>query len=168
MPEPVDVSRAFQEARTLALVGMPEPALALLDHVLAAVPGHLAALVLRSEVLRKLRRERESLAAAEEAAARWPLSAAAHDARARCLAALGRNAEALAAAEEARRHLEAGDPGQAAAVFLTVVSCLRQARRYREALAAALEGHERTGDSVLAEWAAEVEQELAAAERERC
>jgi predicted Zn-dependent protease len=168
MPEPLDVRRTFQEARTLALVGMPDAALVLLDQMLAAVPGSLEALALRSEVLRKEGRDQESLAAADQAVARWPLSAIAHDARARILDKLGRAEEALAEAEEALRHVDTVLPGEAAGVFLTVVTCLRQARRYREALAIALAGHERTGDAVLAEWAAEIERELAAAERERC
>ncbi|HEY7410801.1 MAG TPA: tetratricopeptide repeat protein [Vicinamibacteria bacterium] len=163
-----EVGRGFQEARVLALVERREDALALLDQVLAAVPNHLGALVLRSDVLCALGRPGEALVYAREAVQGWPTAAVAHSALARCLEALGQAPEALQAAQESRRLLAGAEPGEAAVVFATLVGCLRHARLFREALAAALEGHERTGDAILAEWAVEIEQELAAAERERC
>ena len=49
-----------------------------------------------------------------------------------------------------------------------MVWCLREMRRYREALAVAEEGLRRTPDVVLAQWASQVEEDLARAERERC
>ena len=57
---------------------------------------------------------------------------------------------------------------QAAPVYLTLVWCLRELRRLREAVAMAEEGLARTPDVLLAEWANQVEEELARAERERC
>ena len=56
----------------------------------------------------------------------------------------------------------------AGSVYLTMVWCLRELRRYREALAVAEEGLRRTPDAVLAQWATQVEEDLARAERERC
>ena len=41
-------------------------------------------------------------------------------------------------------------------------------RRYREAIALAEEGLRRMPDAVLAQWATQVEDELVAAEKERC
>ena len=45
---------------------------------------------------------------------------------------------------------------------------LREMRRYREAIAVAEEGLQRMPDAVLAQWATEIEDELVAAEKERC
>jgi tetratricopeptide (TPR) repeat protein len=99
----------------------------------------------------------------------WPRSAQARNALARCLHALGDDAGALESAEEARRLLGEGDNFRhAAPVYLTLVWCLRERRRFKEALAMAEEGLARVPDAVLAEWAAVVEQELAEAEKERC
>jgi tetratricopeptide (TPR) repeat protein len=98
-----------------------------------------------------------------------PASAEAWNDRARCLHALGRHDEALPAAERARALL--ADPENAVhapTVYLTLVWCLREKRMYREALAAAEECLARTPDAVVAEWAGQIEQELAEAERERC
>ena len=67
-----------------------------------------------------------------------------------------------------RREPAPANDRQAAPVYLTLVWCLRETRRLREALAAAEEGLRRTPDAVLAEWAGVVEQELAEAEKERC
>jgi hypothetical protein len=82
---------------------------------------------------------------------------------------MGRDAEALGPAEEARRLLPEGENfRQAAPVYLTLVWCLRELRRLREAVAMAEEGLARTPDVLLAEWATQVEEELARSERERC
>ena len=53
-------------------------------------------------------------------------------------------------------------------VYLTLLWCLREKRQLKEALAVAEEGLGRCYDSVLAQWASTVEEELAEAERERC
>ena len=72
-------------------------------------------------------------------------------------------------AQEARALLGEGDNfTQTAAVYLTLVWCLREMRRYREAIAVAEEGLARMPDAVLAQWATEIEEELIAAEKERC
>ena len=71
--------------------------------------------------------------------------------------------------EEARRLLGEGDNfRQAAPVYLTLLWCLREMRRYREALDVAEEGLALVPDAILAQWAATVEEELAEAEQERC
>ena len=57
---------------------------------------------------------------------------------------------------------------QTAAVYLTLVWCLREMRRYREAIAVAEEGLARMPDAVLAQWATRIEEELVEAEKERC
>ena len=57
---------------------------------------------------------------------------------------------------------------QTAAVYLTLVWCLREMRRYREAIAVAEEGLERMPDAVLAQWATQIEDELVASEKEEC
>ena len=53
-------------------------------------------------------------------------------------------------------------------MYLTLLWCLREMRRYREALEVAEEGLARVPDAILAQWAATVEEELAAAQKERC
>ena len=71
----------------------------------------------------------------------------------------------------ATRALLDADPANAvhaAPVFLTLVWCLREKRRFREAIAAAEEGLRRTPDAILAQWATQVQDELIAAEKERC
>ena len=74
-----------------------------------------------------------------------------------------------ARATQARGLLDEGDnAAHAAAVYLTLVWCLRELRRFREAIAVAEEGLERAPDAVLAQWATQVQDELIAAEKERC
>jgi hypothetical protein len=48
------------------------------------------------------------------------------------------------------------------------VWCLREKRRFREAIAVAEEGLRRAPDAILAQWATQVQDELMAAEKERC
>jgi len=115
------------------------------------------------------RRDHEALLLLDRAVSAWPRSAQALDARARCLHALGRDEEALAHAREALALLGEGDNFRhAGSVYLTMVWCLRELRRYREALAVAEEGLRRTPDAVLAQWASQVEEDIVRAERERC
>jgi len=57
---------------------------------------------------------------------------------------------------------------QTAAVYLTLVCCLREMRRYRGAIAVAEEGLEPMPDAVLAQWTTQIEDELVAAERDEC
>ena len=98
-----------------------------------------------------------------------PESAAGWNGQARQLRALGRPSEALAAAERARALLSHGENFvQTGPVYLTLVWCLRDERRFQEALALADEGLQRSSDAVLAEWATQIEEEWAAAEKERC
>jgi len=140
-----------------------------LDAMLAADPVHLGALLLKARLLLEARRDHDALLVLDRAVAAWPRSAQALDARARCLHALGRDEEALAHGREALGLLGEGDNFRhAGAVYLTMVWCLRELRRYREALALAEEGLRRTPDAVLAQWASQVEEDIVRAERERC
>jgi tetratricopeptide (TPR) repeat protein len=160
---------AVERARRAAALGQSDEALAALDEVLAASPDELDALLLKSRLLREGRRDEEALTVSRHAAAAWPRSSAALNAVARSLHAMGRDEEALAPAQEARRLLTEGENfRQAAPVYLTLVWCLRELRRLREAMAMAEEGLARTPDVLLAEWAGQVEEELARSERERC
>ncbi len=160
---------SFARAQLLAVRGRGEEALSALDEVLAGDPRHLGALLLKAEVLLEAREGEAALALCRQAVSAWPRSAQAGNALARCLHALGDDAGALQSAEEARLLLGEGDNFQhAAPVYLTLVWCLREGRRFKEALAMAEEGLARVPDAVLAEWAAVVEQELAEAEKERC
>ena len=82
---------------------------------------------------------------------------------------MGEDHRALSAAQEAKRLLpEADNLRHAAPVYLTLVWCLRELRQFKEALAVAEEGLAVIPDAVLAQYASLVEQELAAAEKERC
>lgn len=160
---------ALDHARLLAARGNAEQALASLDALLEEVPEHVAALVLKASVLIEARAAEQALPVCERAASLAPRSAEAANALARCLHALARDDEALAAAERARLLLGEGDNGPfAGPVYLTLVWCLRGLRRYREALDAAEEGLARTPDAILAQWASDVEEELAHAQREEC
>jgi tetratricopeptide (TPR) repeat protein len=156
------------EARVEAVRGDPERAFAVLGGVLAAEPDHLEALLLLAALSLQEREEERALALFERAVALAPRSVEARNGLARCLHALGRDELALATANEAKRLLASGDLRQASAVYLTLVWCLREQRRWREALAAAEEGLERSPDAVLAQWASVVEEELAEAEKDRC
>jgi len=163
------MDQAFVDAQILVSKGETQRAHRSLDELLAADPAHLGALLLKARLLLEARQDPEALAVLDRAVAAWPRSASALDARARCLHTLGRNQEALAQAETARGVLDEGDNFRhAGSVYLTMVWCLRELRRFREALEVAEEGLRRTPDAVLAQWAAQVEEDVARAERERC
>jgi len=164
-----EIREAFARARTLAGMGRDGEAEALVAEILAADPRHLGTLLLSAWLASEDRNWEESLAITRRAAALWPRSAEARNALARCLHAMGHDEEALAAALEARGLLAGDDNApHASAVYLTLVWCLRELRRFREALAAAEEGLARAPDAVLAQWATQVQDELIAAEKERC
>jgi tetratricopeptide (TPR) repeat protein len=165
----IDLGSDLERARLLFARGSVSEAAAALERILAEQPAHLDALLLMAALLLDERRGTEALVLLERAVAVAPGSAAARNGLARGLHALGRDDAALAAALEARRLLPEGDnQREAAPVYLTLVWCLRELRRYREALAVAEEGLARTPDAVLAQWASVVEEELEAAEREEC
>jgi len=160
---------AFERARLLAARGSHAEALSVLDAILADAPEHVGALLLKAGVLLESREAELALALCEQAVALAPHSAEAANAKARCLHALARDEEALTIAERARGLLSQSDNARfAAPVYLTLVWCLRELRRYREALEAAEEGLARTPDAVLAHWASAVEEELAQAQKEEC
>jgi tetratricopeptide (TPR) repeat protein len=160
-----DVDRA----RALAATGHGEEAVEILDRILAGEPDHPGALLARAGLYAEDRDWDEALALYERAAAVAPRSAEARNALARCLHSMGRDDEALEHAQAARALLPEGDNFvQTAAVYLTLVWCLREKRRYREAIALAEEGLERMPDGVLAEWARQIEDDLVAAEKEEC
>ena len=160
---------AFSHAQLLVSKGETQEAHRCLDALLAAEPVHLGALLLKGRLLLEARKDAEALSVLDRAVAAWPRSVPALDARARCLHALGRDEEALAHARAARALLGEGDNFRhAGSVYLTMVWCLRELRRYREALALAEEGLRRTPDAVLAQWASQVEEDIVRAERERC
>jgi tetratricopeptide (TPR) repeat protein len=159
----------LDRARALLVSGRRDEATAVLDEVLAAEPAHLGALQLKAGLLLEDREGEEALVVYETAARAWPRSAEAWNGLARGLHALGRDHEALAAAESARGLLGEGDNRrQTAPVYLTLVWCLRELRRFKEALAVAEEGLAAIPDAVLAQYASLVEQELAEAEKEEC
>ncbi len=163
------VASRLAEARVLVVRGEPEAALALVDGVLHDDPGCLPALLLQGTLLLDEREEARALAAFERALALAPRSAEARNGQARVLHALGRHAEALTAAHSAFEMLSEGENfRETSAVYLTLVWCLREQHRYREALALAEEGLQRAPDAVLAQWASVVEEEAAEAEKERC
>jgi tetratricopeptide (TPR) repeat protein len=159
----------LEKARMLVARGRTDEASVLLDEALAADPADEGALSLLAEIKLEARAEAEALALARRAAALWPRSAQARSGLARCLHAVRDDDAALEEALEARRLLDEGDNRRhAAPVYLTLVWCLREKRKLREALAVAEEGLARVGDAVLAHWAGTVEEELAAAEQEEC
>jgi tetratricopeptide (TPR) repeat protein len=160
---------AYERARLLAARGSPESALEALDGLLVESPGHVGALLLKASLLGERRDLEEALPLCERAVALAGGSAEAWNALARCLHGLGRDDQALAAAERARGLLaEADNVRFAGPVYLTLLWCLREKRRYLEALGAAEEGLSRCGDAILAQWASVVEEELAAAQKEEC
>jgi tetratricopeptide (TPR) repeat protein len=160
---------AYDRARLLAARGSPEQALPALDDLLAESPEHVGALLLKAALLGESRDADEALPLCERAVALAGGSAEAWNALARCLHALGRDDDAIAAAERARLLLGEGDNGRfVGPVYLTLLWCLREKRRYLEALAAAEEGLSRCSDAVLAQWASVVEEELAVAQKEEC
>ncbi|MGE0455828.1 MAG: tetratricopeptide repeat protein [Vicinamibacteria bacterium] len=163
------VAARLAQARLLVVRGEPEAALALVERVLDEDPGRLPALILQGTLLLHEREEARALAAFERAVALAPGSAEGRNGQARVLHALGRHAEALAAAQAALAMLSQGENfRETSAVYLTLVWCLREQHRYREALALAEEGLLRAPDAVLAQWASVVEEEAAEAEKERC
>lgn len=165
----IDVALSFDKARLLVGRGSLPEALQTLDAILAEDPDHTGALLLKAGVLLEAREGDEALRLYQRATAALPRSAEALNGLARCLHALARDPEALAAAEAARALLAEGDNFRhAAPVYLTLVWCLREMRRYKEALATAEEGLARCPDAVLAQWASLVEEELAEAEKEEC
>jgi tetratricopeptide (TPR) repeat protein len=164
-----EVPGDFDRARVLAAMGRVPEAIALLDDVLEADPAHRGALLLRATLHGEEREWEKALELNQRAARLWPRSAEALNSLARCLHALGHDQEALKTAHEARAVL--GEPdnfAQTAAVYLTLVWCLREMRRYREAIAVAEEGLMRMPDAVLAQWATQIEDELVASEKEEC
>lgn len=159
----------FERARFLAARGEVGGARDALDAVLRAEPSHLGAHLLRARLLLEDREGEQALSLFDHAVLAWPGSAEARNERARCLHALGRHEEALAEAERARALLdEADNLPQVGPVYLTLVWCLREMRRFREALLLANEGLARVPDAILADWAATVEEELAEAQKEEC
>ena len=158
-----------REARLWAFAGRRDEALAETDAILDEAPEHLGALLLKADLLQQSGAGEAAAVLYERGVNLAPGSAQAWNDHARCLHALGRHDEALPAAE--RAHALLADPANAAhapAVYLTLIWCLREKRLLREALAAAEECLARTPDAVVAEWAGQIEQELAEAERERC
>jgi len=124
---------------------------------------------LKAAVLFERRREEEALALCRAAVAGDPQSAEARNALALGLHAVGRHEDALLAAQAARDLLPQGENFRhAASVYLTLVWCLRDLRRLREAVAMAEEGLLRCPDAILAQWATVVEEELEESEQERC
>jgi len=165
----VGAGAQFSRARTLAALGRTAEAVELLADILAADPAHCGALLLRADLHAEERESEQALVLNQRAVKLWPRSAEALNALARRLHALGRDPEALEIAHQARALLGEGDNfTQTAAVYLTIVWCLRETRRYREAIAAAEEGLARMPDAVLAQWATQIEEELVAAEKEEC
>ena len=159
----------LRHARLLAATGRGEEAMAEVEAILDAEPEHLGALLMRAALLQQAGASEAAEALYQRAVDIAPASAEAWNEHARCLHALQRDDEALAAAEKARALLaEPANAVHAPAVYLTLIWCLREKRLLREALAAAEECLARTPDAVVAEWAGQVEHELAEAERERC
>jgi tetratricopeptide (TPR) repeat protein len=164
-----DVPADFDRARVVAAMGRVPEAVALLDDVLEADPAHRGALLLRATLHGEEREWEKALELNQRAARLWPRSAEALNALARCLHALGHDQEALKTAHAARAVLREPDNfAQTAPVYLTLVWCLREMRRYREAIAVAEEGLMRMPDAVLAQWATQVEDEMVASEKEEC
>jgi tetratricopeptide (TPR) repeat protein len=165
----VDAGAQFDRARILAGVGRVAEATAMLDSLLESDPAHQGALLLRADLHAEERESEKALVLNQRAAKLWPRSAEALNALARRLHTLGRDPDALKTAHDARAVLGEGENfTQTAAVYLTLVWCLREMRRYKEAIAVAEEGLARMPDAVLAQWATQIEEELVEAEKEEC
>jgi tetratricopeptide (TPR) repeat protein len=161
--------RDLAEARLLLAQDRIAEAASVVDGILEADAAHEGALLLLAEIRMASAREEDALRLYRRAVEQHPGSAEARNGLARGLHALHEDDLALAAAREARRLLDTGDNARhAAAVYLTLVWCLREKRMLREALAVAEEGLQRVSDAVLAQWAGTIEEELAEAEKERC
>lgn len=162
-------SEACARARLSLARGDEEAARAAIEEALGLEPDHVGAVLLRAELHLLARESEAALRLHHRATELLPRSSEAWNALARCRHALGDDGGALQAAEEARRLLGEGDNFlQAGPVYLTLLWCLREMRRYREALDVAEEGLARVPDAILAQWAATVEEELAEAQKERC
>jgi tetratricopeptide (TPR) repeat protein len=163
------MTTVVDDAKVLVARGRLDEALSALDALLGDDPRNVDALLLKAAVVFERRGEDEAIALCRAAVDADSQSAEAHNTLARCLHAVGRHEEALACAETARAILTVGDNFRhAASVYLTLVWCLRDLRRLREAVAAAEEGLLRCPDAILAQWATVVEEELEEAEQERC
>jgi tetratricopeptide (TPR) repeat protein len=164
-------SAAFEvsEARVLATRGERRKALEALDRLLGTHPDAVPALLLRGTLLLDEREPEPALRDLERAAGLAPASAEALNGLARGLLAAERPEQARGLAERARALLGEGENYiHAGPVYLTLVWCLREQRRYREALSMLEEGLRRSDDALLAEWVVTLEEELAEAEQERC
>jgi tetratricopeptide (TPR) repeat protein len=160
---------AFDEARLLAARGELSDAEGALDAILERSPAHVGALLLKASLRLEQREGEQALSFFRRAVELAPRSAEALNGLARCLHALGRDTEGLDVAQAARESLAVGDNFRhTAPVYLTLLWCLREQRRFKEALAVAEEGLARTPDAVLAQWASVVEEELAEAEKDEC
>jgi tetratricopeptide (TPR) repeat protein len=163
------MTRVIDDVRVLVVQGRLDEALAAVERQLAEDGRDVEALLLKASILAERREEDEALALCRRAAELAPRSAEAWNAVALRLHAQGRDGEALAAAEAARDLLKEGDNfHHTSAVYLTLVWCLRELRRYPEAVAVAEEGLLRCPDAVLAQWATVVEEELAESEKNEC
>lgn len=157
------------EARYLASGGESRAALSALDAILAGEPDQIEALLLKARLLLDLHDEEGALRASQAASQLQPDSAEVLNGLARCLHLLGRDDDALRAAERARASLDHESSSiHVGPVYLTLLWCLREQRKLKEALEVAEEGLGRCYDSVLAQWASTVEEELAEAQQERC
>lgn len=164
-----EAGERVREARLLAATGRAAEALEAAEAILDDWPDDVAAVLLKAGLLQQRGAGEAAMALYDRAVALGPQSVAAWNERARCLHELRRDDEALESAQHARTLVAAStEVAQVPAVYLTLIWCLREKRLYREALAAAEECLARTPDAVVAEWAGQVEQELAEAERERC
>ncbi len=162
-------SEACARARFRLVRGEEGAASASVEEALALEPDHEGALLLKAELLLLAREGDAALRLHHRVTELRPRSSEAWNALARCRHALGDDRGALEAAEEARRLLGEGDNfREAGPVYLTLLWCLREMRRYQEALDVAEEGLARVPDAILAQWAATVEEELAEAQKERC
>jgi tetratricopeptide (TPR) repeat protein len=165
----VPAAASLDHARMLAARGGAEEALEAVDTILAEEPDNPDALLLKARLLLERRDGDSALELHYRVVALRPSSCEARDGLARCLHALGRDVEALEVARSARMLLDEGDNFRhAGAVYLTMVWCLRELRRLREALTVAEEGLSRCPDAILAQWASLVEEELAESEKEEC
>jgi tetratricopeptide (TPR) repeat protein len=156
-------------AQLLAAEGELSAALQHVDSLLEREPDALPALLLKGSVQLQLRQEEAAIRSFERATALAPESAEARNGLARCQHSVGRDDLALQTAQQARELLARPENyAQIAPVYLTLVWVHREQRRFREALDVAEQGLALCPDAVLAQWASVVEEELEAAQQERC